>query len=155
MRPALSRTETETSFLGLSIRSWRCGGAKMGKAESFGVFVLQVSLVEGLCNVMQNEIKESLEAELEDTLDEDYKLEISEPALAMELRRIYKRKRPSGIDRKDYFRALLTLHAELIKLQDWVQATGEKILVIFRGARLRRQGRRHQHCRPIVPPPTT
>jgi len=51
----------------------------------------------------------------------------------MELRKIYRRKRPSGIDRKDYFRALLTLQAELIKLQDWVQATGEKILIIFEG----------------------
>jgi len=79
------------------------------------------------------DIKEWLEAELEDTLDEDYELEISEPALSMELRRIYKRKRPSAIDRRTYFRALLTLQAELIKLQDWVEATGEKILVIFEG----------------------
>jgi len=79
------------------------------------------------------DIKDWLEAELEDTLDEDYELEISEPALSMELRKIYKRKRPSGIDRRDYFRALLTLQSELIKLQDWVQATGEKILVIFEG----------------------
>jgi polyphosphate kinase 2 len=79
------------------------------------------------------DIKEWLEAELEDTLDEDYELEISEPALSMELRRIYKRKRPSAIDRKTYFRGLLTLQAELIKLQDWVEATGEKILVIFEG----------------------
>jgi polyphosphate kinase 2 len=78
-------------------------------------------------------IKDWLEAELEDTLDEDYELEISEPALSMELRKIYRRKRPSGIDRKDYFRALLTLQAELIKLQDWMQATGEKILIIFEG----------------------
>jgi len=78
-------------------------------------------------------IRDWLEAELEDTLDEDYELEISEPALSMELRKIYKRKRPSGIDRRDYFRTLLMLQAELIKLQDWVQATGEKILVIFEG----------------------
>jgi polyphosphate kinase 2 len=78
-------------------------------------------------------IKEWLEAELEDTLDEDYELEISEPALSMELRKIYKRKRPSSIERKAYFRTLLTLQSELIKLQDWVQATGEKILVIFEG----------------------
>jgi polyphosphate kinase 2 len=79
------------------------------------------------------DIKDWLEAELEDTLDEDYELEISEPALSIELRRIYKRRRPSAIDRKTYFRALLNLQAELIKLQDWVEATGEKILVIFEG----------------------
>ncbi|WP_295887083.1 polyphosphate kinase 2 [uncultured Thiohalocapsa sp.] len=79
------------------------------------------------------DIKAWLEAELEDTLDEDYELEISEPALSMELRKLYKQKRPSAIERKTYFRALLTLQAELIKLQDWVEHTGEKILVIFEG----------------------
>ena len=30
-----------------------------------------------------------LEAELADTLDEDYELEISEPALSMEIRKFY------------------------------------------------------------------
>jgi polyphosphate kinase 2 len=74
-----------------------------------------------------------LAAELEDTLDEDYELELSEPALSLELRRIYKRKHPPSLDRQVYFRALLTLQAELIKLQDWVEATGEKVLVIFEG----------------------
>lgn len=74
-----------------------------------------------------------LEAELEDTLDEDYELEMSEPALSMELRRIYKKKHPKTLDRAVYFKALLTLQAELIKLQDWVEHTGEKIAVIFEG----------------------
>jgi polyphosphate kinase 2 len=74
-----------------------------------------------------------LEAELEDALDEDYELEISEPALSMELRKIYERKHPPTLDRGTYFRALLTLQAELIKLQDWVEHNGEKIAVIFEG----------------------
>ncbi|MEZ4657858.1 MAG: polyphosphate kinase 2 [Caldilineaceae bacterium] len=74
-----------------------------------------------------------LEAELADTLDEDYELELSEPALSLELRRIYKEKHPPTLDRHVYFRELLRLQAELIKLQDWVQANGEKIVVIFEG----------------------
>lgn len=74
-----------------------------------------------------------LEAELVDTLDEDYELELSEPALSMELRRIYKKKHPRTLDRTIYFKALLALQAELIKLQDWVEHTGEKIAVIFEG----------------------
>lgn len=74
-----------------------------------------------------------LAAELEDTLDEDYELELSEPALSLELRRIYKRRHPPSLDRHVYFRSLLTLQAELIKLQDWVEATGDKVLVIFEG----------------------
>jgi polyphosphate kinase 2 (PPK2 family) len=72
-----------------------------------------------------------LEAELEDMLNEDYELEMSEPALSIELRRIYKKKHPSALDRRVYFRALLSLQAELSKLQDWVVKTGEKIVVIF------------------------
>ncbi len=74
-----------------------------------------------------------LRSELEESMDEDFELELSEPALSMELRRIYKRKHPETMDRQAYFRALLTLQSELIKLQDWVQHTGEKILVIFEG----------------------
>ena len=40
-----------------------------------------------------------LEAELADTLDEDYELEISEPALSEEIRKIYRSKHPPSIDR--------------------------------------------------------
>ncbi len=77
--------------------------------------------------------EEWLEAELNEAFDEDFELEISEPALSLELRRIYKEKHPSALDRKVYFKALLSLQAELIKLQDWAQETGEKIVVIFEG----------------------
>jgi len=72
-----------------------------------------------------------LEAELADTLDEDYELEISEPAL--EIRKIYNREHPPSIPRVEYLRALLTLQAELIKLQHWVLHTKEKIVIIFEG----------------------
>jgi polyphosphate kinase len=74
-----------------------------------------------------------LKAELEDTLDEDYELELSEPALSLELREIYKRTHPPSIPRIEYFRSLLTLQAELIKLQHWVSLKNEKVVVIFEG----------------------
>ena len=74
-----------------------------------------------------------LEAELADTLDEDYELEMSEPALSMEIRRIYRQMHPPTIPRAEYFRKLLALQSELIKLQDWVSATGAKIVVVFEG----------------------
>ena len=35
--------------------------------------------------------------------------------------------------RQDYFRELFRLQAELIKLQDWVIASGEKVLILFEG----------------------
>ncbi len=74
-----------------------------------------------------------LEAELADTLDEDYELEISEPALSLEIRKIYEKAHPPSLERKDYFRKLLHLQSELIKMHDWVQHSGEKIVVLFEG----------------------
>lgn len=74
-----------------------------------------------------------LEAELADTLDEDYELELSEPALSLEISKIYKRAHPPSIDRVDYFRNLLRLQSELIKMQSWVSATGAKVVVLFEG----------------------
>src|SRR5271156_6582575 len=74
-----------------------------------------------------------LAAELADTLDEDYELEISEPALSLEIRKIYNREHPPSIGRVEYLRALLTLQVELIKLQHWVAHKKEKIVVLFEG----------------------
>ncbi len=45
-----------------------------------------------------------LEAELADTLDEDYELELSEPALSEEIRKIYRTSHPPPMPRVDYFR---------------------------------------------------
>jgi polyphosphate kinase 2 (PPK2 family) len=74
-----------------------------------------------------------LKAELADTLDEDYELELSEPALSLELRKIYNRSHPPSIPRVEYLQALLSLQAELIRLQDWVLFNKEKVVVIFEG----------------------
>ena len=74
-----------------------------------------------------------LEAELADTLDEDIELELSEPALSMELRKIYKKAHPRTIDRQVYYRELIRLQSELIKLQDWVAHHRRKIVVVFEG----------------------
>ena len=80
-----------------------------------------------------NEDPDWLKAELADALDEDYELELSEPALSMEIRKIYRKHRPPSIDRRVYFRELLKLQAELIKLQSWVMETKAKIVVLFEG----------------------
>ena len=74
-----------------------------------------------------------LTAELADTLNEDYELELSEPALALELRKTHKPSHPPLMTRAAYFLVLLTLQAELIKLQDWVTFNNEKIVVILEG----------------------
>lgn len=74
-----------------------------------------------------------LEAELADTLDEDYELELSEPALSEEIAKIYKRTHPPSVERQVYFRELLALQSELIKLQSWVAHTKAKVVVLFEG----------------------
>ena len=82
---------------------------------------------------ISEDTRDWLDAEIEDTLDEDFELELSEPALSLDLRKVATKHRPETMDRRLYFRALLELQGELIKLQDWVEATGEKVLVIFEG----------------------
>ena len=84
-------------------------------------------------NTLDKDGMDWLEAELRDTLDEDYELELSEPALSLELRKVYKKHRPPSLESIVYFRELLRLQEELIKMQDWVEHTGEKIAVIFEG----------------------
>ena len=74
-----------------------------------------------------------LEAELEDIIDEDFELELSEPALSMEIRRLYKTVHPPSMDRRVYFTELLKLQSELIKLQSWVQYHKKKVVVLFEG----------------------
>ena len=74
-----------------------------------------------------------LEAELADALDEDYELELDDAVLSREIARIYKQHHPAGIDRQVYFRSLIRLQSELIRLQDWVQHHRKKVVVLFEG----------------------
>ena len=77
--------------------------------------------------------KDWLEAELQDTLDEDYELELEDAALSLKIKEIYQRAHGETIHRREYFRSLLRLQAELIKLQDWVIKTKKKVVVLFEG----------------------
>ncbi|WP_368188257.1 polyphosphate kinase 2 [Aestuariibius sp. HNIBRBA575] len=74
-----------------------------------------------------------LEMELADTLDEDYEIELEDAILSMKIREIYRDHHGPTIPRPDYFRNLLRLQAELIRLQDWVVHTGEKVVILFEG----------------------
>ncbi len=74
-----------------------------------------------------------LEAELLDSFDEEVELEMEDAVLSMKIREIYRKAHGPSIPRPEYFRALLHLQAELIKLQDWVVASGEKVVVLFEG----------------------
>lgn len=74
-----------------------------------------------------------LGAELLDSLDEEAEVEIDDAVLSREIARIYRERHPDQLDRRVYFRELLRLQAELIKLQDWVVHRREKVVVVFEG----------------------
>ncbi|HTQ06446.1 MAG TPA: polyphosphate kinase 2 [Polyangiaceae bacterium] len=79
------------------------------------------------------ELRDWLEAELEADFDEAYELELEDAAPSRELDAAYRRKHGPPLDRREYFRHLLRLQSELIKLQTWVSATHAKIVVLFEG----------------------
>lgn len=74
-----------------------------------------------------------LEAELADSFDEAYELELEDAQLSLEIAKIYKDKHPDTIDRHVYFQSLIRLQAELIRLQDWVIYHNKKVVVLFEG----------------------
>ena len=70
---------------------------------------------------MMDNVDEELEMELDDRRLGRLRTEIGEPAVG------------EPLDRQLYFRELLRLQGELVKLQDWVQTQKLKVVVIFEG----------------------
>jgi hypothetical protein len=77
--------------------------------------------------------KSWVDAELEDSFDEELEMEIDDLRVARELKTITDQKHKSTLDRRTYFRELLRLQSELVRMQDWVMHTGYKLVVIFEG----------------------
>ena len=77
--------------------------------------------------------KSWVDAELEDSFDEELEMEIDDERLVRDLRGITDLKSRSTLSRRAYFRELLLLQKELVRLQDWVVATGFKLVVVFEG----------------------
>jgi len=77
--------------------------------------------------------KSWVDAELEDSFDEELEMEIDDERVSRELREISSLRHKATLDRRAYFRELLRLQAELVKLQDWVVHTKYKLLVVFEG----------------------
>ena len=73
------------------------------------------------------------EAELIDSLDEEFELELGEDRVADLVERLAGD--PAGVSdfRGVYFKELLRLQRELVKLQDWVVHKGLKVVVLFEG----------------------
>eukprot|EP01037_Dinobryon_pediforme_P018008 gene18008-18245_t len=74
-----------------------------------------------------------VDVELEDDLDEELEQEVDDSRIPAELRELLSKKKKSTIDRAFYFRELIRLQAELVKLQDYVAHHKLKVVVLFEG----------------------
>ena len=74
-------------------------------------------------------LRERIHREMADTLDEELELELDDSRLD-DVDAIHE---GPELDRKIYFRELLRLQGELVKLQDWVQHSKQKVVVLFEG----------------------
>ncbi|NVK31567.1 MAG: polyphosphate kinase 2 [Gammaproteobacteria bacterium] len=83
-------------------------------------------------NIDREEL-EWFEEELNETIDDLIEYELADPVLHNEIRELYRKMRPKHLDSRTYFANLLRLQGEMIKLQDWVVATGAKVLIICEG----------------------
>ncbi len=78
-------------------------------------------------------LKAWLDDELADSFDEELEMEIDDLLVARELGDIKSLVQKETMERRVYFRELLRLQAELVKLQDWVVDAGYKLVVLFEG----------------------
>ena len=80
---------------------------------------------------IDDELYRRIQEDLLDDLDEELEMELEDrsPGLA----RPTEEREESDAFRKLYFRELLRLQAELVKVQDWLVASGRKVVVIFEG----------------------
>src|SRR6201991_991188 len=74
-----------------------------------------------------------IDADLQDTLDEELEMELDDSRLE-EIEGLKSLQEPSEtLDRSVYFKELLRLQGELVKLQDCVQHNKQKVVIIFDG----------------------
>ncbi|BDT71559.1 polyphosphate:ADP phosphotransferase [Comamonadaceae bacterium OS-4] len=81
---------------------------------------------EEMIRRIRSDMLDSYDEELEMELDDHNQDELAD-GLSPELSAEQKN------DRRTYFRELFRMQGELVKLQDWVVATGHKVVVIFEG----------------------
>ena len=89
-------------------------------------------------NSIDEEVMRRIRHDLIDSYDEELEMELEdrtvaelaggEPGDASEQDKAQEKER-----RRQYFRELFRLQAELVKLQDWVVSTGHKVVILFEG----------------------
>src|ERR1700726_3356349 len=84
-------------------------------------------------NDKTTDVHQRLNDEMLEALDEELELELDDDRLNAAVEHITGRQPKETIDRDTYFRELLRLQRELIKLQDWVVHQKLKLVVLFEG----------------------
>jgi polyphosphate kinase len=74
-----------------------------------------------------------INGEMLDTIDEELEMELDDDRLAKLLTEIAEHPQPETLDRRLYFKELLRLQGELVKLQDWIVHHKLKVVIIFEG----------------------
>jgi polyphosphate kinase len=77
--------------------------------------------------------QEQLHEEMVEVLDEELELELDDTRLAELLKNVTGIETHETLDRHAYFKELLRLQKELVKLQDWVAHQKLKMVVLFEG----------------------
>ena len=78
-------------------------------------------------------LDERIHDEMVETVDEELEMEIDDARLAALLEHAIDNPPADAIDRHTYFKELLRLQGELVKLQDWVVHHKLKVAVLFEG----------------------
>jgi polyphosphate kinase len=81
----------------------------------------------------ENDTRSWLEIELEDDMDDELEQAVDDARVPPELRALLESYQKTTLDRHTYFKELLRLQGELVKLQDWVRYKGLKMVVLFEG----------------------
>jgi polyphosphate kinase 2 len=76
---------------------------------------------------------ERVKAEIADSFDEELEMELDESRLDELMADLDGATSHAKLDRRVYFRELFRLQHELVRLQDWVQHNGLKVVVLFEG----------------------
>ncbi|GJI90991.1 polyphosphate kinase 2 [Duganella hordei] len=83
----------------------------------------------------EQDLMERVQRELTDSYDEELEMELEDREIDPVTREVVVTERSAEAKeaRRQYFRELFRLQAELVKLQDWVVHTGHKVVILFEG----------------------
>ena len=85
-------------------------------------------------NLYEDELVQRIRRDLADSYDEELELELEDRNLDdLEGSRLDTSSVQYKESRRQYFRELFRMQAELVKLQDWVVKTGHKVVILFEG----------------------